>query len=112
MQAFGKTSELQKAKIAEVTARSCLLGGLVARALDPDPFSRASAAQLVQEIEALEDSRWTNNSSAAPVVDESGILGGMYMCKSITAPDLADLAFMYLSTTPTTCIHSQPGQAE
>ena len=51
MQAFGRTPELQAAKIQEVAARSVVLGKLVEKMLAKDPRLRISSAELANELQ-------------------------------------------------------------
>ena len=51
MQSFGRSPSLQAGKIAEVSARSTGLGGLVRRMLEPEPNARLSAAGVLRALE-------------------------------------------------------------
>ena len=52
MQAFGRSLELQAAKVREATDRSEQLGGMVAVMLRPSPSERISASGLVEFLES------------------------------------------------------------
>ena len=60
MQSFGISPLLQAGKIAEVSARSMGLGGLVRRMLEPEPSARLSSAAVLR---ALEDGTYDDGST-------------------------------------------------